>query len=202
MLLHANAQTRRSVSDAGGDACLHAYMTLPVEQYFVLDPGAVERLGPTSFRCRIPRLSFFSVWLEPEVDVEVSISSERVHMRSAATRLRGSDFVERSRLIEHMDMAWSTTLTWGPQLEGGAHMSVQTEVSVWCEVLPPFNLMPRSLLSGACNAVLRRAVPALLVAFVRQLAADYDRWSSEPEYRARRAALAESARGAERVAVS
>ena len=82
--------------------------------------------------------------------------------------------------------------------EGGAErsafMDVQTEVKVWCEVLPPFTAMPRSLLSGACNAVLRRAVPALLSAFVRQLAGDYRRWALQPAYRQERRDLAAAAR--------
>jgi hypothetical protein len=41
--------------------------------------------------------------------------------------------------------------------------------------LPPFHLAPRSFLSVACNAVLRRAVPSLLQAFTQQLAGDYRR---------------------------
>jgi hypothetical protein len=65
-------------------------------------------------------------------------------------------------------------------------MDIATEVKVWCEVLPPFHRMPRALLSGACNAVLRRAVPALLGAFIRQLAADYRHWATDAAYRARR----------------
>jgi hypothetical protein len=191
-----------------------------VEQYFVLDPQSVTRLGPSAFRCRIPRMSFFSVWLEPEVEVEVLIAATHVHMRSRGTHLHGSEFVQRSGLNDRFDMFWCTTLTWGDQvssmmrscmrmaahpasppaqLDGmprGAYIDVQTEVKVWCEVLPPFNAMPRSLLSGACNAVLRRAVPALLNAFVRQLAGDYRRWALQPEYRQQRRDAAAAARPA------
>ena len=85
----------------------------------MLDPSSVERTGPNSFRCRIPRMSFLSVWLEPEVEVEVLISAERVHMRSAGTQLRGSEFVERSNLNERFDMFWCTTLTWGAEVRVG-----------------------------------------------------------------------------------
>ena len=190
----------------------------------MLDPQSVTRLGPSQFRCRIPRMSFFSVWLEPEVEVEVLIAPTHVHMRSRGTYLHGSDFVQRSGLNERFDMFWCTTLTWGQQVRhrahepdpaargsspcvcvaqqaegapgGGAYIDVQTEVKVWCEVLPPFTAMPRSLLSGACNAVLRRAVPALLSAFVRQLAGDYRRWALQPAYRQERRELAAAARGA------
>ena len=186
----------------------------------MLDPQSVTRLGLSAFRCRIPRMSFFSVWLEPEVEVEVLIAATHVHMRSRGTHLHGSEFVQRSGLNDRFDMFWCTTLTWGDQvssmmrscmrmaahpasppaqLDGtprGAYIDVQTEVKVWCEVLPPFNAMPRSLLSGACNAVLRRAVPALLNAFVRQLAGDYRRWALQPEYRQQRRDAAAAARPA------
>ena len=163
-----------------------------MEQYFVLEPESVARLGPNAFRCRIPRLSFFNVWLEPTVDVDVLISPTSVHMRSRATRIDGSEFVQQSKLNEHFDMFWSTTLTWQGGLEE-CHIAVETEVKVWCEVLPPFHRVPRTLLSGACNAVLRRAVPALLNVFMRQLASDYRKWGAEPAYRARRAGLADAA---------
>lgn len=132
-------------------------------------------------------MSFLSVWLEPEVEVQVYIREDRVHMRSVRTRLRGSDFVERANLNAVFDMFWSTTLTWGDgegDADGGrGHINVSTELKVWCEVLPPFHLMPRRLLAGACNSVLRRAIPALLDAFTRSLAADYVRWSADEAYR-------------------
>ena len=55
-------------------------------------------------------------------------------------------------------------------------------------MLPPFHLMPRGVLSGTCNAVLRSLVPRLLDAFVRSLKDDYKRWSADPGYRHERAA--------------
>lgn len=191
--LTAATQARVAVEDAGGEAALSAYMTLPVEQYFVLDPESVTRLGGSVFRCRVPRLAFLSVWLEPEIDVEVLISATHVRMRSVATRLRGSEFVERASLNDHFDMRWSTTLTTEVQDERCSFIAVETDLQVWCEVLPPFHLVPRSFLATACNAVLRRALPALLFAFVRQLGGDYRRWSTEPAYRATRAAAGSAA---------
>ena len=131
-------------------------------------------------------MSFLSVWLEPEVEVDVLISDSQVHMRSRATRLHGSDFVQRSNLNERFDMFWCTTLTWGGAAGGRSFIDIATEVKVWCEVLPPFTSMPRSLLAGACNAVLRRAVPVLLAAFMRSLCSDYARWAVEPAYRQQR----------------
>jgi hypothetical protein len=61
-------------------------------------------------------------------------------------------------------------------------------VDVWCEVIPPFHLMPRPLLVSTCNAVLGGLVSSLLPLFLRQLAADYGKWARDPAYRASRAA--------------
>ncbi len=56
------------------------------------------------------------------------------------------------------------------------------------QVVPPFHLMPREVLEGSCNAVLRALVNSLLPLFLRQLADDYGKWASTDSYRALRAA--------------
>jgi hypothetical protein len=64
----------------------------------------------------------------------------------------------------------------------------EAQVDVWCEVIPPFHLMPRASLEASCNAVLRGLVGSLLPLFVNQLASDYQRWAGDAAYRAHRAA--------------
>lgn len=64
---------------------------------------------------------------------------------------------------------------------------VQCPQDVWCEVIPPFNLMPRQLLEGTCNAVLAGVVNSLLPLFMRRLAADYEKWVDDEGYRRERA---------------
>lgn len=61
-------------------------------------------------------------------------------------------------------------------------------VDVWCEVIPPFNMMPREVLVGTCNAVISGLISSLLPWFTRQLAADYAKWAQDAAYRAERAA--------------
>jgi hypothetical protein len=60
-------------------------------------------------------------------------------------------------------------------------------VDVWCEVIPPFTLMPREVLVGSCNTVISGLVNSLLPWFTRQLAADYQKWAADAAYRAARA---------------
>jgi hypothetical protein len=59
-------------------------------------------------------------------------------------------------------------------------------VQVWCEVVPPFQLMPREVLQNSCNVVITGLVNSLLPWFMRQLAADYSKWAADPAYRAER----------------
>lgn len=58
---------------------------------------------------------------------------------------------------------------------------------VWCEVIPPFNLMPRSFLESTVSAVLSGVVNSLLPMFLRRLAEDYTNWAADPDYRLERA---------------
>lgn len=66
-----------------------------------------------------------------------------------------------------------------------------SQLDVWCEVVPPFNLMPRELLQSSCNTVLSATSSMLLPLFLRRLAADYQRWATDPQYRETRAQLGE-----------
>ena len=54
---------------------------------------------------------------------------------------------------------------------------------MWCEVVPPFNLMPREFLEASCNAVLATTTSLLLPVFLRRLAQDYQKWAADPAYR-------------------
>ncbi len=64
------------------------------------------------------------------------------------------------------------------------------DLHVWCEVIPPFNLLPRQgVLEPTANTVLGTLVNGLLPVFVRKLGADYERWAMDDGYRDRRAAL-------------
>eukprot|EP00879_Flechtneria_rotunda_P003255 GHRR01003479.1.p1 GENE.GHRR01003479.1~~GHRR01003479.1.p1 ORF type:complete len:349 (+),score=112.10 GHRR01003479.1:317-1363(+) len=71
-------------------------------------------------------------------------------------------------------------------------------VQVWCKVVPPFHLMPRQVLESSCNSVLSGLVNSLLPWFMKQLAADYQKWAADAEYRAVRRARTEQKNAAQR----
>ncbi len=45
------------VQDRGGETGLNAYMQLPVEQYWTLNPGMIRQLGGNCFALQVPRIS-------------------------------------------------------------------------------------------------------------------------------------------------
>lgn len=131
------------------------------------------------------------------------------HLQALQCRLNGSDLV--ISLNDRFDMRFRTVLTWDSPALGAAPESAAAlqpqqqrapvrgtifadlDLDVWCEVIPPFNLLPReSVLEPTVNAVLGTLVNGLLPVFVRKLGADYERWAADPVYRQRRAALSKN----------
>jgi len=62
-------------------------------------------------------------------------------------------------------------------------------LNVWSEKLPPFNVMPTIVLQKGSNAVLGAAVRTIQKIFMNNLMRDYEKWATDPTYRAERAAI-------------
>jgi len=182
------------VTDIGGDLSLDVFMHLPTEQYSALDPKMILPLGGNKFRLAVPRISIFNAWVQPTVDVAVTMVSgpqPRVVLVAEACHIDGSDFVQRMHLNKRFTLHFVTELTWAPALAPGGQGSItgDLEVEVLTEVVSPFDLLPRDVLEGTCNGVLRGLIRSLLPLFMKKLGQDYELWSSDPTYRSRRAAL-------------
>ncbi len=70
---------------------------------------------------------------------------------------------------------------------GQGQIQANLQMDVWCEVIPPFNMMPREVLQGSCNVVMKALVSSLLPMFVDKLGKDYQKWATDGGYRATRA---------------
>jgi len=80
------------------------------------------------------------------------------------------------------DMTWKTN---GEEAE----VTLAGHINVWCEKLPPFNVMPRRVLQPTSNAVLGTAFKGLQRVFLKELMKDYVRWANDEEYRIERAQM-------------
>lgn len=72
-------------------------------------------------------------------------------------RIRGSEFVEGLKLDRQFYMKMTTELTWKPaqgsSTEGS--ISASSKLDVYCNVVSPFQFMPRPVLEGTCNSILQ-----------------------------------------------
>jgi len=73
------------------------------------------------------------------------------------------------------------------QLQDAASVSMEGYLNVWCEKLPPFQVMPTRVLQSTSNLVLKAAVRTLAKIFMNNLMADYEKWATDPAYREARA---------------
>jgi len=189
--------------DAGpGPGHLAAYMSLPVEEYVVLDGANIERLGGNLFRLSVPRIEFFDVWIEPELEVTVQLvkgpnGAPKVLMESQRTIIRGSEWIERFNINKKFTSDFRAELKWQESSARGggpARLMVKTGTEVFCETFPPFTMVPKATLERSCNAVLNTFVPALLQLFLSKLADDYVKWSGDAGYREQRRVKGEQMR--------
>mmetsp|Transcript_26931 Transcript_26931/g.47654 ORF Transcript_26931/g.47654 Transcript_26931/m.47654 type:complete len:101 (+) Transcript_26931:244-546(+) len=67
-----------------------------------------------------------------------------------------------------------------------ADVEILGSVQVWCEKIPPFTLVPTTVLQKASSVVLGAAVKTIQRIFINQLMQDYEKWATDPEYREER----------------
>ena len=179
--LHASHRTKVKVRDVGGKGALDTYMRLPVEKYNILDPQRVTRAGDDEFELRVGKLEYLGVTLDPIINAKASLvegEEPHVHIRSTDCVLNAGGVLGRFDLDDRFHMQMSTKLFWEAGKNGKGKLQGDCAVDVWCEVIPPFDRVPRSVLEGSCNSVMKGIVCILLPSFMKFLRDDYVQWSS------------------------
>lgn len=182
--LHASHRTKVKVRDVGGKGALDTYMRLPVEQYSIIDPQRVTRAGVDEFELRVGKLEYLGVTLDPIITAKASLvegEEPHVHIRSTDCVLNAGGVLGRFDLDDRFHMQMSTKLFWEAGTNGKGKLQGDCAVDVWCEVIPPFQRVPRSVLEGSCNSVMKGIVCILLPSFMKFLRDDYVQWSSSAD---------------------
>merc|ERR1711879_1019661 len=65
-----------------------------------------------------------------------------------------------------------------PIESGRGEILTRSELTVHCEVVKPFHVIPRRVLANTCSGVLRGIMKLLLPAFVRMLRDDFGIWAT------------------------
>jgi len=171
---HSKSNT---VKDYGGEVSIDRYMRLPVEQYSMLNESLITRNpnDPDKFILQVPPLSILSVWIQPSVEVSVETLEDRVELKAANCHIDGSNTIIKMGLDKRFEFEAISTMQW--KSDGNlAEVTMSGSLNVWCEKLPPFNLMPTAILQSASNAVLRAAIITIQRIFMKNLIKDYEIW--------------------------
>jgi hypothetical protein len=172
------------------------YMKLPPEQYSALEPTLISHLEKNRFRLRVPKLKLYGLWVAPVVDIVATQldNPAKVVLTSENCILQGSQWVRKVGLNDFLTVRFRTELSWTSsrtiteKVSKGSITGI-VFLEVMTHVIPPFNLIPRPVLEGTVNAILRGLIRTMLPFFLHRLAADYQRWATDAEYRAFRESM-------------
>lgn len=166
----------------------------------------------TEFELVVPEITFFNLTLQPVVLCTVQPMNDKVVISSNNCYLRGSPFIEKTRLNERFDFQVRTTLTWydndhneqvlsksssvdnndeqrNDEEERCSSITATTSIDVDVDVPRPFSSIPKFILQRTGNAAMKLSLKFIQANFVRNLANDYTKWCSDDEYRSYRASL-------------
>jgi len=172
-------------AEAPPEVSVDNYLRLPIEQYFIADPDAVTKISENMFVFQLPKLHFFNVWVAPAVTMSVQLDEEpktKVNIQANECKVKGSKFIEKMKINDRLKIKVKTSLE-----QEQEKLKASSDLDIWCEIVPPFHLLPKSLLEKTCNAVLRTTLKTLLKSFMNELSADYKLWSTDTTYREERA---------------
>ena len=183
------------------------YMQLPVEQYVLIPMPLGSSLttrgradnnqklsSNTEFELVVPTITFFSLSLTPVVYATVQPQENQVVISSNQCILRGSPFIEKVQLNDRFDFFVNTTLTWTDDTTYNStecSISAETCIKVDVDVPRPFNTIPKQIIERTGNAAMHISLKYIQKNFVDNLAIDYNKWSTDEEYRKYRASLSE-----------
>jgi len=193
-IIEIGAKTRSRVqSKIRGDPSLPSGERLDMARYLELGPefiasvplplGArIVREGLQDFKCTLPRVDIFEVWLQMTSDALVISQSGRVDITSDSASIIGSRHVEDLRLYERYDcrseISWTAT-------ENGV-MECKADLVVHVDIPAPFSLMPKFVVREGGNMALGTMMSVISEEFTRSLVRDFEAWVADPELRERR----------------
>ena len=160
----------------------------------------------TEFELVVPTITFFQLSLTPVVYATVQPQENQVVISSNQCILRGSPFIEKVQLNDRFDFFVNTTLTWTDDTglannQNGdkdintnsteCSITAETCIKVDVDVPRPFNTIPKRIIEKTGNAAMHISLRYIQASFVDNLAVDYNKWSTDEEYRKYRASLSE-----------
>uniref|UniRef100_A0A0G4IAI8 Uncharacterized protein n=1 Tax=Chromera velia CCMP2878 TaxID=1169474 RepID=A0A0G4IAI8_9ALVE len=174
------------------------YLSLPPTDYSILSEGSIERLNDTHFQYKLDPQKFFNVQvgstLITEVVVDPSVPSSLIQVKDFSMDIRPLASRPSGKLLRELQEVVRSTnvnsygLTKGINLQerraGAGHgreappmIETKMEIKVSAKV-PKRTLVPARIVEATGSFVLQRILNIILPRFLKQLRADFDRWSA------------------------
>lgn len=139
-----------------------------------MNPSQVEELGQGVFRLHLQVIKFLMIDIRPVVDLHIDTrQAGRLDVRSVGCEIAGNEFI---------DQRFSLSLSGELQIDDQgevAHVEGNVDLSIAVDLPPMLRLTPRSVLERTGNQILKGILATMKQRLLRQLAADYERWSSQ-----------------------
>lgn len=140
----------------------------------LMNPSQVEDLGQGNFRLSLRAIQFLMLKIRPVVDLHIDGSQPcLLKVRSIGCKIDGNEFIDqRFRL--------SLLGSLRVRDQGGmAHLKGLAELAIAVDLPPVLRLTPHAILEKTGNQILRGILATMKQRLIRQLAADYKRWSDQ-----------------------
>jgi hypothetical protein len=139
----------------------------------IADPSCIEPLSGNSYRLRMRPLNFFSLKIEPTVDMKIWADAEgTIYLESIGCDLRGIETIN-----EHFQLELSGTMEAYPH-QGQTYLGGDAELGLTIYLPPPFSMMPKSMIQSTGNNLLGNILLKMKQGLMQQLLADYKIWAN------------------------
>ncbi len=139
----------------------------------IADPSCIEQLSGNCYRLRMRPLNFFTLKIEPTVDMKIWADAEKtIYLESVGCDLRGIETIN-----EHFQLELSGTMEAYRQ-KGKSYLGGDAELGLTIYLPPPFSMMPKSVIQSTGNNLLGNVLLKMKQGLMQQLLLDYQIWAT------------------------
>jgi len=140
----------------------------------LMNPAQVEELSLDTFRFHLRGFQFLMLNIRPVVDLQIDVSQDHLlTVRSVGCKIRGNEFVDKQFSLDLKGKLYLHEREEMTVLDGQVNLAIAVG-------LPPMlSMTPNSLLETTGNQILKGVLSTMKQRLMRQLAADYERWSRQ-----------------------
>lgn len=140
----------------------------------LMNPDQVEELSPDTFRFHLRGFEFLMLNIRPVVDLQIDVSQDhQLTVQSVGCKIRGNEFVNKQfslNLQGQLNLA---------EREETTELNGKVDLAIAVGLPPVLEMTPRALMETTGNQILRGVLNTMKQRLMRQLAADYERWSRQ-----------------------